>query len=97
MTRRLAQGRMSEIKRSKTYVRFPVEVAIADLFNFEAYNECVPGRMCVNFQTARNASCNPSSCFSFLVGLQYRFWVVGPVRARADLGHHARTLEFLRC
>ena len=32
----LAQGRTSEIKRSKTYVRFLVEVALADLFHFEA-------------------------------------------------------------
>ena len=65
-------------------------------FHFDAYIECVPGRMCANCQTARNASYNPSSCFSFLVGLQHRFRRVGPVRAHADFGHHVRTLEFLR-
>ena len=76
------RGQTSEIERSKTYVRFPVEVALANLFHFEAYNEYVPGRMCVNCQTARNARCNPSRCFLFLVGLQHRFWrAVSFVRA----------------
>ena len=40
--RRLAQERTSWIERLKTYVRIPVEVAIADLFHFDAYIEGPP-------------------------------------------------------
>ena len=40
--RRLAQGRTSWIERSKTYVRIPVEVEMADLFHFDIYNEGPP-------------------------------------------------------
>ena len=58
--------------------------AIAGLSFLTPKNECVPGRMCVNCQTARNCSCNSSNCFSFLVGLQYHFRRVGPVRVHAD-------------
>ena len=53
-------------------------------FHFDAWNECVLGRMCVYCQIACNASCNPPSCSSFLVGSQYRFREGGPVRAHAD-------------
>ena len=41
--------------------------------------------MCVYCQTARNASCNPFNCFSFLLGLQYHIRRVGPVCAHADV------------
>ena len=47
-------------------------------------NECAPRHMCVNCQTARDASCNPSNYSSFLVGFQYHFRRIGPVRAHTD-------------
>ena len=53
-------------------------------FHFDTYNECVLGHMRVYCQTACNASCNPSNCFLFLVGLQYHFQRVDPVHAHAD-------------
>ena len=53
--RRLAQGRTSWIERSKTYVRFPVEVAIADLLHFVAYNEGPPWRPRMSFSKDPNA------------------------------------------
>ena len=52
----------------KTPFLNPVEVLLADLFHFEAYN----WRMNASLDACVYIA-NPSSCFSFLVGLQYRF------------------------
>ena len=98
LTRRLAQGRCAKRVSLRHHVRFLLSLLIlADPFPYWGLEWMRPWTHVRILPDC--AQCQLQFLQLFLISCRFTvsFPEAGPVCARAELGHHARTLELLRC